>query len=190
VAAPDGSRSASLARHQDGLLVADLDLNLCRQVIPGRGLIPGDLALPCGALCTSPGLMDLAACHRANVLSSCTPLALPGRCASSFKVHNFAQSVSRCPYVELLEFARPSHQQTRDKWGFQMTSRPELYAELLARYVRPDFVPQVRRMPFLPGQLTVKMCGPLHPFRERISGHTGVGATCVGSKLAQDSVCG
>lgn len=31
VAAPDASRSPSLARHKDGLLVADLDLNLCRQ---------------------------------------------------------------------------------------------------------------------------------------------------------------
>lgn len=40
VAAPDGSRSASLARHKDGLLVADIDLNLCRQVgwrDPGGG---------------------------------------------------------------------------------------------------------------------------------------------------------
>ncbi len=32
MAAPDGSRSPSLARHKDGLLVAELDLNLCRQV--------------------------------------------------------------------------------------------------------------------------------------------------------------
>ncbi len=32
VAAPDGSRTPSLARHMDGLMVADVDLNLCRQV--------------------------------------------------------------------------------------------------------------------------------------------------------------
>lgn len=32
VAAPDASRTPSLARNIDGLLVADLDLNLCRQV--------------------------------------------------------------------------------------------------------------------------------------------------------------
>lgn len=32
VAAPDGSRSGALARHKDGLMVADVDLNLCRQV--------------------------------------------------------------------------------------------------------------------------------------------------------------
>eukprot|EP00884_Botryococcus_braunii_P017411 jgi/Botrbrau1/4353/Bobra.105_2s0002.1 len=32
VAAPDASRTPSLARNRDGLLVAELDLNLCRQV--------------------------------------------------------------------------------------------------------------------------------------------------------------
>lgn len=32
IAAPDASRCPSLSRCQDGLLVADLDLNLCRQV--------------------------------------------------------------------------------------------------------------------------------------------------------------
>jgi beta-ureidopropionase len=67
VAAPDASRCPSLARNADGLLVADCDLNLCRQV--------------------------------------------------------------------------------RDRWGFRMTARYEMYAELLAKYVRPDFVPQVVRDP-------------------------------------------
>lgn len=32
VAAPDGSRTPSLSRDKDGLLVAEMDLNLCRQV--------------------------------------------------------------------------------------------------------------------------------------------------------------
>lgn len=32
VAAPDGSRTPGLSRNRDGLLVAELDLNLCRQV--------------------------------------------------------------------------------------------------------------------------------------------------------------
>lgn len=32
VAAPDASRTPSLSRYRDGLLVADLDLNLCRQI--------------------------------------------------------------------------------------------------------------------------------------------------------------
>ncbi|KXZ53165.1 hypothetical protein GPECTOR_7g1057 [Gonium pectorale] len=69
VAAPDGSRSPSLARHKDGLLVADIDLNLCRQ--------------------------------------------------------------------------------TKDKWGFQMTARYDMYADFFARYVRPDFKPQILRDPAL-----------------------------------------
>eukprot|EP00879_Flechtneria_rotunda_P010755 GHRR01011238.1.p1 GENE.GHRR01011238.1~~GHRR01011238.1.p1 ORF type:complete len:117 (-),score=21.27 GHRR01011238.1:400-750(-) len=34
VAAPDASRTPGLARHKDGLLVTELDLNLCRQVTP------------------------------------------------------------------------------------------------------------------------------------------------------------
>lgn len=32
VAAPDSSRTPGLSRNRDGLLVAELDLNLCRQV--------------------------------------------------------------------------------------------------------------------------------------------------------------
>lgn len=32
IAAPDGSRTPSLSRVQDGLIFADLDLNLCRQM--------------------------------------------------------------------------------------------------------------------------------------------------------------
>ena len=35
--APDASRTPSLARNRDGLLVADLDLNLCQQVRARRG---------------------------------------------------------------------------------------------------------------------------------------------------------
>ena len=34
VAAPDGSRTPGLSRYKDGLMVAELDLNLCRQVFP------------------------------------------------------------------------------------------------------------------------------------------------------------
>ena len=46
VAAPDGSRTASLSRHKDGLMIADCDLNLCRQV-GGRsgGLCGGGVML-------------------------------------------------------------------------------------------------------------------------------------------------
>jgi hypothetical protein len=39
--------------------------------------------------------------------------------------------------------------QVKDKWDFRMTARYDLYAQLLARYVRPDFVPQVVRDPSL-----------------------------------------
>ncbi|GMN58379.1 hypothetical protein TIFTF001_027483 [Ficus carica] len=67
--APDASCTPSLSRHQDGLLISDMDLNLCRQL--------------------------------------------------------------------------------KDKWGFRMTSRYELYAETLARYLKPDFEPQVISDPLL-----------------------------------------
>jgi beta-ureidopropionase len=69
VAAPDASRSPSLSRVRDGLLVAELDLNLCTQV--------------------------------------------------------------------------------KDKWSFQMTARYDMYAELLAKYVDPNFTQQVIRDPGL-----------------------------------------
>ncbi|KAK7319490.1 hypothetical protein RJT34_04211 [Clitoria ternatea] len=69
VSAPDASCTPSLSRHRDGLLITDMDLNLCRQV--------------------------------------------------------------------------------KDKWGFRMTSRYELYAETLAHYVKPDFEPQVISDPLL-----------------------------------------
>eukprot|EP00899_Mesostigma_viride_P022618 jgi/Mesvir1/3540/Mv12010-RA.2 len=69
VAAPDASRTPSLSRCRDGLLVAEMDLNLCRQV--------------------------------------------------------------------------------KDHWAFQMTARYEMYADLLQRYIRPDFKPQVIKDPSL-----------------------------------------
>jgi beta-ureidopropionase len=69
VAAPDASRTPGLSRVRDGLLVAELDLNLCRQV--------------------------------------------------------------------------------KDKWGFQMTQRLELYAQSLANAVKEDFEPQIIRDPSL-----------------------------------------
>ncbi|KAJ0962066.1 hypothetical protein J5N97_029894 [Dioscorea zingiberensis] len=61
--APDASCTPSLSRYRDGLMIADMDLNLCRQL--------------------------------------------------------------------------------KDKWGFRMTARYELYSELLAQYLKPDFAPQV-----------------------------------------------
>ncbi|KAK4845293.1 hypothetical protein QYF36_003205 [Acer negundo] len=67
--APDASCTPSLSRHKDGLLISDMDLNLCRQL--------------------------------------------------------------------------------KDKWGFRMTARYELYAEMLSRYLKPDFEPQVISDPLL-----------------------------------------
>ncbi|XP_021774035.1 beta-ureidopropionase-like [Chenopodium quinoa] len=67
--APDASCSPFLSRYRDGLMVADMDLNLCRQI--------------------------------------------------------------------------------KDKWGFRMTARYELYAEMLARYIKPDFQPQIVSDPLL-----------------------------------------
>ncbi|KAL5054515.1 hypothetical protein RYX36_035197 [Vicia faba] len=69
ISAPDASCTPSLSRNRDGLLVTDMDLNLCRQY--------------------------------------------------------------------------------KDKWGFRMTARYELYAKTLARYVKPGFEPQVIRDPLL-----------------------------------------
>jgi len=69
VSAPDASCTPSLSRNRDGLLITDMDLNLCRQL--------------------------------------------------------------------------------KDKWGFRMTSRYELYADTLARYVKPEFEPQVISDPLL-----------------------------------------
>uniref|UniRef100_A0A182R6X0 Beta-ureidopropionase n=1 Tax=Anopheles funestus TaxID=62324 RepID=A0A182R6X0_ANOFN len=65
VAAPDGSRTPGLSRDKDGLLVAEMDLNLCRQI--------------------------------------------------------------------------------KDFWGFQMTQRLPLYAESLAKAIKPDYKPQIVR---------------------------------------------
>ncbi|PNX98021.1 beta-ureidopropionase-like protein, partial [Trifolium pratense] len=69
VSAPDASCTPSLSRKRDGLLITDMDLNLCRQF--------------------------------------------------------------------------------KDKWCFRMTARYEMYAETLARYVKPEFEPQVIRDPSL-----------------------------------------
>ncbi|XP_052192493.1 beta-ureidopropionase-like isoform X2 [Diospyros lotus] len=67
--APDASCTPSLSRYRDGLIISDMDLNLCRQL--------------------------------------------------------------------------------KDKWGFWMSARYEMYAKLLARYIMPDFEPQVISDPLL-----------------------------------------
>jgi beta-ureidopropionase len=69
ISAPDASCTPPLSRNRDGLLISDMDLNLCRQL--------------------------------------------------------------------------------KDKWCFRMTARYEMYAETLARYLKPDFEPQIIRDPLL-----------------------------------------
>ncbi|KAK1267950.1 N-carbamoylputrescine amidase [Acorus gramineus] len=69
ISAPDSSCTPSLSRHRDGLLVSDMDLNLCRQL--------------------------------------------------------------------------------KDKWGFRMTARYDMYSDLLHRYSNAEFTPQVIVDPLL-----------------------------------------
>ncbi|CAK9197470.1 unnamed protein product [Sphagnum jensenii] len=72
MAAPDASCTPSLSRCRDGLLITDLDLNLCQQV--------------------------------------------------------------------------------KDKWGFRLTARYEMYAKFFSKYIKEEFEPQVIRDPFLDNQ--------------------------------------
>lgn len=69
IAAPDASCTPSLSRYRDGLMIADVDLNLCQQV--------------------------------------------------------------------------------KDKWGFRMTARHDIYAKLFNDYLKSDFKPQLVRDPSL-----------------------------------------
>jgi beta-ureidopropionase len=39
--------------------------------------------------------------------------------------------------------------QLKDKWGFRLTARYELYAEFFQEYVKHGFKPQVIRDPYL-----------------------------------------
>jgi hypothetical protein len=39
--------------------------------------------------------------------------------------------------------------QVKDKWGFQMTARYEMYAELLTNFTKLDYQPQVIKDPSL-----------------------------------------
>ena len=40
-------------------------------------------------------------------------------------------------------------QQVKDKWGLRMTARYEMYADVLNRYIQPDYKPQVIKDPSL-----------------------------------------
>lgn len=62
----------------------------------------------------------------------------------------FAYSAICAPvaYLPFPSTAAP-HRQIKDKWGFRMTARYEMYAELFARYIKHDFKPQIVRDPAL-----------------------------------------
>lgn len=54
------------------------------------------------------------------------------------------------PLCTTLSPALPVPLQAEDRFNFRMCGRHDMYAALLARYVRPDFEPQVVRDPSLP----------------------------------------
>lgn len=59
------------------------------------------------------------------------------------------RSMVAVPMLRLLLLAGLGFAQVKDKWGFQMTARYEMYAQQLADFVRHDFKPQVVRDPSL-----------------------------------------
>lgn len=40
--------------------------------------------------------------------------------------------------------------QVKDSWGFRLTARYEMYAQLLNEFMQPNFKPQIVRDPTLP----------------------------------------
>jgi hypothetical protein len=124
-AAPDASRTPSLAFNKDGLMIADLDLNLCQQVRMLTWALTQDA-------CPVPA-------------DNCPELFLcifpPSRARLSFPPS------PGCPRPTAA--CLPGWLQLKDKWGFRMTARYEMYAEQLERYVQHDFQPQVIKDPSL-----------------------------------------
>eukprot|EP01025_Chloroclados_australasicus_P037462 TRINITY_DN38244_c0_g1_i3.p1 TRINITY_DN38244_c0_g1~~TRINITY_DN38244_c0_g1_i3.p1 ORF type:complete len:262 (+),score=33.29 TRINITY_DN38244_c0_g1_i3:80-787(+) len=56
--------------------------------------------------------------------------------------------LSRCrDGVMVMECDLNLCKQIKDKWGFRMTARYELYRDLLSEYVKPDYEPQVTKDP-------------------------------------------
>lgn len=67
-----------------------------------------------------------------------------------------APDASRCPSLSrtrdglsVSEVDLNLARQVRDKWSFQMTARYDMYAELLAKYIDPKYVPQTIKDPTL-----------------------------------------
>lgn len=53
-AAPDASRTPSLTRTHDGLLIADLDLNLCRQDLAAEVVVKNAACAAASKSCAAP----------------------------------------------------------------------------------------------------------------------------------------
>lgn len=51
--------------------------------------------------------------------------------------------------------------QLKDKWGFRMTARYDMYAEQLAAYVKHDYQPQVRLLQAAVGQVVSRAGDPV-----------------------------
>ncbi len=99
------------------------------QCVPRRACTPADSNNPC-------------------VVKPCTKLqhALTPRTDQSS-----SQAALPRPLAKYLNPLSPplSFTQTKDKWGFQMTARYDMYAEFFNRFVQHDFKPQVVRDPAL-----------------------------------------
>lgn len=138
-AAPDASRTPGLARTKAGLIIADCDLNLCQQVRPGGGWRAGGVGRDrAGVTCRGCG----------GRILSVSPWPRP-----RYVLHLVEQGPAALPPACLPHYhhSTPPHltPQLKDKWGFRMTARYDIYAEQLARYVQHDFKPQVIRDPSL-----------------------------------------
>lgn len=54
-----------------------------------------------------------------------------------------------CHWCDVLP-VRPVGRQVKDSWGFRLTARYDVYAQLLNDFVQPGFKPQIVRDPTLP----------------------------------------
>lgn len=137
-AAPDASRSPSLSRCRNGLLIADMDLNLCQQV---KVRIP--LFHYASLLC------NWDSCQIRSISNQCTcrdksPPA-SNRALSKFNPRHLITPGTPWLYLYTKYYPVTRVLALQDKWGFRMTARYDMYKELLKKYDSPQFIPQVIR---------------------------------------------
>lgn len=80
--------------------------------------------------------------HSSAHALGCTAAALPAPCSDNRTPQRHR------PPTPVPTSGAPAAQ-LKDKWGFRMTARYELYADQLAQYIRPRFKPQVIKDPSL-----------------------------------------